>query len=281
MIRFLSIAAICASLGACAAGPAGGGATSSLFDVAPSDSVRPAGGGFGYSLTGAGDWQGGLTFTSVSGVARVEFEYSSVRNDDAEGELEISMPYLDGGVRRYEGLAYDGREVAVQLQAGPCEEAGERYTHFAALRIGAIAVMGCAREHDTEDRWSHYLMDYLPAIDLCLAEMGDAVEHVSLAYTMPGGASGVRMVDNDSQTWECATRDDDSAVNSIRQISAADVRGGEGEPVFVRGEIPELGAGCFVYESVRHADGSLIGAFGHDACDTTDFAAAGDPLTQS
>lgn len=281
MNRFITILSICAVMAGCASAPMGDGATSGLFDYAPSGSARTAGAGFGYELNGGEDWSGLLNFQSVGGVAKVDFSYASLRSDDAEGELDIAMPYMENGVRRYEGVASDGREVAVRLQAGPCEQAGERFTHFAAVRVGSIAVTGCALERNTQERWSSYLMEYLPAIDMCLEEMGDAIQYVSLAYAMPGGSSGVRMVDGEGQTWECALRDEDQAINSLRQLDAADAIFGEGDPVFVRGDIPELGAGCFVYESVRHADGTLIGAFGHDACDTTDIAAAPGGLTRS
>lgn len=282
MIRFLAVAAACLAMTACAAGPMTAGDMGfGAFDYTPSDERRQAGARFGYDLQGDGDWQGRLDFVDAAGGPQVDFIYASVRDDDASGELRIAMPYLDGGVRRYEGLAADGRDVAVRLQAGPCEVAGERHTHFAALRIGAIAVTGCADERAAQDRWSNYLMDFMPAIDLCLGEVGDQAQHVSLAYVMPRGTTGVRVVDVDNRTWECVTRDEDSAINSLRPIDAADTLLGEGDPVFVRHAVPELGAGCYIYESVRHADGALIGAFGFDACDAAPVALANKPLTRS
>jgi len=286
MFRFMTVAMVCLSLAACGAttsGGAGGGMAMSAFDYAPSGATRPAGAHFGYELQGMGDWQGDLAFQAEAGSPVVHFTYTPGEGtgDATQADLAIAMPYLDGGVRRYEGVAADGRAVDVQLQAGPCESGGERYTHFAAVRLGAMAVAGCAYERAAQDRWSNYLMDFMPAIDLCLAEMGDRAMHVSLAYALPGGSTGVRMVDLDNRSWECATREQDTAINSLRPLDAADVVLGEGDPIFVREEMPEFGEGCYVYESVREADGALIGAFGYDACDAAPVAQSTSALTPS
>ena len=247
----------------------GGGAA--LPPPAASAFDHPRAGGapaaFGFALESREGWSGQLTYEDEGGAARVALDYAIDGGPAGEAELEIAMPYLDGGVRRFHGMTASGETVELQLQAGPCDSAeGDGHTHFAALRVGDTAVAGCGRERGREDRWSNYLMDYLPAIDACLAEFRGEPAHVSVAYTMRGGATGVRIVDETLQTWECATRDAGQAVNSLRPLDAADALHGEGDPIFVRRAFPEFGEGCYVYESVREADGTLIGALGYDAC---------------
>ena len=251
----------------------GGGAApaASAFDHPRSDAAPAA--PFGFQLASVEGWSGRLSYEDNGGGARVVLDYAVDGGPAGQADLEIAMPYLDGGVRRFHGMTASGEPVELQLQAGPCERApGEGHTHFAALRVGDTAMAGCARERAREDRWSNYLMDYLPAIDACLAEFRGAPAHVSVAYTMRGGATGVRIVDDAMQTWECATREAGQAVNSLRPVDAADALHGEGDPIFVRGDFPEFGEGCYVYESVREADGTLIGALGYDACNAAPAA---------
>lgn len=235
-------------------------------------------GGFGYDLTGQTGWHGRIAYTDEDGSVRVALEYSLADRLLHSAMLEIEMPYLADGVRRFHGEDADGRPVALQLQAGPCEiEPGDRFTHFVALRAGGQVLAGCAREHGEDDRWSNYLMDYMPAIDACLAEFSGQPAHVSVAHTMRGGATGVRIVDESMQSWECVTREDGASVNSLRPLDSADAIFGEGDPIFVRGVFPDFGEGCYVYESVREADGTLIGALGYDACNAVPVTAVGDP----
>lgn len=278
MNRLIVIALVCAGLTACATdgvGPVGGGPdlASSAFDYAPSRASRPAGNQFGYRIAGDAGWQARMVFETVGGEARVDFNLSGRTSAAERAELMIAMPYLAGGVRRYDGVTGEGRNVFVELQAGPCRNAdGDTDPYFATIRLGDEAMTGCAIEVAPVDRWSNYLADYLPAIDSCLAEMEGGAQHVSLAYTLAGGATGIRLVDRDGASWECATREDGSSVNSLRPISAADAVFGEGDPIFVRSAMPAASDGCYVYEAVREADGRLIGALGYDACDS-DFDA--------
>jgi len=271
MTKLMVIALVCAGLTACAttdAGPGtGGGLASSAFDYAPSRATRTTDTRFGYRLAGEG-WNARMVFETVGGEARVDFRVDGAGRDPARAELLISMPYLDGGVRRYDGVTGDGRDVFVELQAGPCRNPdGGTHPYFATVRMGGRALSGCALETAPVDRWSNYLAAYLPAIDACLAEMAGEADHVSLAYTLAGGATGIRLVDHDGGSWECATREDGARVNSLRAINAADAVFGEGDPIFVRSLVPDAGTSCYVFETVREADGRLIGALGYDSCD--------------
>lgn len=271
MRQFLVLVAVCAGLGACTTtggDGAAGGLALSAFDYASSDATRQAGTRFGYELAGDDGWQGNLMFEEDSGVLSVVFSMT----DGTEAELRVGMPYLEDGVRRYHGSTVDGRDVFVELQAGPCAQGGDTQTHFAMVEIGSHQFEGCGLERAEIDRWSNYLMAFMPAIDICLGELGSRAQYVSLAYSQPGGNTGVRLVDQDGATWECTTREDDSAINSIRQLNAADALLGEGDPVFVRSQMPEFGDDCYVYESVRLADGSLVGALGYDTCDSVPMA---------
>ena len=270
MKRLIVLALVCAGLTACGAtttGGAGGGMVLSAMNGTANDMTPADEAGFGYSLAGGEGWDGDLQFLDEPGQPAVAFAFNSVHSGNATGELEISMPYLDEGVRRYHGESEAGEIIAIQLQAGPCRQDERTYTHFAAVRVGDMAVTGCAMERAELDSWTNYLMSYLPAIDTCLEEFGTSARHVSLAYEMSGGNTAVRLVDTAGLSWECATREDGNAMNSMRPLTEADAMFGEGNPVFVRGEIPGGFEGCYVYESVRESDGSLIGAFGYDVCD--------------
>lgn len=273
MRQLLVLVMVCTAVAACSStgDRSADGMALSAFDYAPSDATRQAGARFGYQLAGDAGWQGALEFEETSGVLAVVFTMP----DGTEAELRVGMPYLADGVRRYHGSTVDGREVFVELQAGPCEQGGDTLTHFALVEIGGSPFEGCALEQAEVDRWSNYLMDFMPAIDVCLGEFANRARHVSLAYAQPGGNTGVRLVDQDGATWECTTRDEDEAINSVRQLNAADAILGEGDPVFVRSRMPSLGEGCYVYETVRRADGSLIGALGYDTCDSVAVAALG------
>ncbi|WP_339742755.1 hypothetical protein [uncultured Maricaulis sp.] len=271
MKHVIVIALVCAGLTACATtgtgAGIGGGVASSAFDYAPARASRAADTRFGYRLAGD-EWQGRMVFESVSGEARVDFTLDAAESETDRAELLISMPYLDGGVRRYDGVTDHGRAVFVQLQAGPCHNSdGDIDPYFVTVRVGDAQMNGCAMETAPIDRWANYLADYLPAIDVCLAEMAGEADHVSLAYTLTGGATAIRLVDHDGSSWECATRDDGSHVNSLRAINAADAILGEGDPIFVRAFMPDASDSCYVFESVREGNGDLIGALGYDVCD--------------
>lgn len=219
---------------------------------------------FGYQLRSADGWDAELSFVDGERVPQVDMQLGQGGPLEETVRLDIAMPYLADGQRRYHGTTRDGRDVSVSLQAGPCD--AERSSHFARVEIGETVLEGCGREVASIDRWSNYLMTYLPAIDLCLGEVGPSARHVSLAYPI-GENTGVRIVDGEDATWECVTRDADDAVNSVRMLDAADVIFGEGDPIFVRRRVPDVGSDCYAYETVRRADGELIGAFGHEVCD--------------
>ncbi|WP_297730523.1 hypothetical protein [uncultured Maricaulis sp.] len=278
LLRVLFLALIGTSLAACASttthtgGAAGGGLASSAFNYAPSGRAPVT--GAGYDLRG-GDWTGQLGYVDDEGDARALLQMSYADGRQVRAYLDIAMPYLDGGLRQFNGEDSEGRLIHLELQAGPCRtQSGDTLIYFADMSIGRRTASGCGREVGGEhDRWSNYLIDYLPVIDLCLAEFRDRAQHVSIAYTMSGGETGVRIVDLDTRTWECATREQGTAINSVRPLDAADAMFGEGDPIFVRGELPTFGEGCYVYEAVREADQTLIGAFGFDACDAGPVAA--------
>lgn len=239
--------------------------SSAAFDYAPvredtTDMAR-----FGYSLSGLdGGWDGAMTFESEGGGLAVDLALD--RGGEAmQAALDISMPYLEGGVRRFNGMAESGEDVEVVLQAGPCADATGTQTHFVTISIGLEQIRGCASEQAATDRWSNYLPAYLPAIDTCLRELRNDAEHVTLAYPV-ASATGVRLGNRLGSRWECVTRQGNQAVNALRELDSGDVMPGENDPIFVRGEMPMAGEGCYVYESVRAADGTLIGAFGFDAC---------------
>ncbi|WP_291843964.1 hypothetical protein [Maricaulis sp.] len=274
-MRALILAGLGLSLGACATtythSADGGGLASAAFNYAPSSRAPVS--GAGYELLGHSGWAGRLSYYDDEGDARAQLVMRYADGREVNARLDIVMPYLDGGLRQFRGADQDGRPVSVELQAGPCSSReGGTLIYFADMSIGNQTVSGCGREVGETDRWSNYLIDYLPMINLCLSDFRDRARHVSMAYTLAGGETGVRIVDLDMRTWECATREAGTQINTVRPLDAADAMFGEGDPIFVRGAMPEFGEGCYVYEAVREADGALIGAFGFDACNAGPIA---------
>lgn len=277
ILRTLLLALVATSLAACATTTVsdsrnGGSMATTAFNYAPSSRAPVT--GAGYDLVSDEGWTGRLAYVDDEGDARARLTMAYDDGLAIDVDLDIAMPYLDGGVRRFHGTDVNGRAVEVELQAGPCREpGGDTLIYSADVMMAGLTASGCGREAGGNlDRWSNYLMTYLPVIDMCLGEFRDQAQHVSYAYTMSGGETGVRLVDLDARTWECATREGGEAINSVRPLDAADAMYGEGDPVFVRGSMPEFGEGCYVYEAVRAEDQTLIGAFGFDACDTGDIA---------
>jgi hypothetical protein len=240
----------------------------SAFDYTTSDNRNMDTSRFGYELAGDGSaWDASLRFEDTPGEPKLDFSMTRTDGVETGGELTIAVPYLENGVRRFSGTSDEGDVIEVALQAGPCQgnAADEVYGYFATVSVNGHATTGCGFEVAAIDRWSNYLFDYLPAIDVCLAEFGGRGQHVSVAYPV-GEATGVRVVDETGHTWECVTRDNDSAVNAMRPLDAADAVFGEGDPIFIRAALPGFGEGCYVYEAIREANGGLIGSFGFDSC---------------
>lgn len=261
MERILLVFFVAVSVTACATTSPGGNLASSAFDYEPARSNDLPDNHFSYEMEGDAGWSGSMVYETTGRGIDVDFSFSG-NGVSQRADLEMEEPYLNGGVRRFTGQTGAGDDVFVMLQAGPCD--GGEHSYFATLVIGGERFSGCASENALNDRWSNYLSDWMPAIDLCVAELRNEAEHVTFAYSTSSGTA-VRMADHSGNRWECITVDD-RRVNAIVPLSAVDVRLGEADPIFVRSQMPARGDACFIYESVRDADGVLIGAFGYDSC---------------
>ncbi|GJL98230.1 MAG: hypothetical protein DHS20C06_20470 [Hyphobacterium sp.] len=261
MKRFLMVVMAATGLTACATTSPGGDLASSAFDYEPARVAELPDHHFGYEMTGDDGWEGSMVYEASGRTINVDFNLAG-NGLAATADLAIEDPYLNEGVRRFIGQTAAGDDVFVLLQAGPCN--GGEASYFATLVIGSTRLNGCASEHAANDRWSNYLADWMPAIDLCVAELSSRADHVTFAYSTASGTA-VRLADNSGNRWECNTVDD-RRVNAIAPLTAVDVRLGEADPIFVRSQMPTQGDACYVYESVRDASGVLIGAFGYDSC---------------
>jgi hypothetical protein len=261
MKRIFMVLIAAAGLTACATTSPGGGLASSAFDYEPARSTDLPDNHFGYEMSGEGGWQGAMVYEPSGETINVAFDFNG-SGMAANANLDIEEPYLNEGVRRFTGETAGGEEVFVMLQAGPCNDGADSY--FATLVIAGERYRGCASENATNDRWSNYLADWMPAIDLCVDELHNQADHVTFAYSTSSGTA-VRLADHSGNRWECVTVGD-RRVNAVVPLNAVDVMLGEGDPIFVRSEMPAQGDACYVYESVRQANGTLIGAFGYDSC---------------
>ncbi|WP_421792600.1 hypothetical protein [Hyphobacterium sp.] len=261
MIRLLIVLTAAASLAACATTSAENSLAISTFDYEPARSSDLPDSHFGYELVGEAGWAGQMTYANSGGEVAVDF-VSNAGGDQQTAELAMEEPYLNGGVRRFTGSTEAGADIFVMLQAGPCA-AGD-HTYFATMVIGDVQYRGCASENAANDRWTNYLDDWMPAIDLCVTELRSQAEHVTYAYSTASGTA-VRLADHNGNRWECVTIED-RRINAVRSLSAVDVILGEADPIFIRSEMPAQGDACYIYESVRTAEGTLIGAFGYDSC---------------
>lgn len=260
MKQFLLVMFIAVGLTACATTSPNGQLASRAFDYAPARSNDLPDSHFGYEMVGEGGWQGAMLYGASERGVDVDFSFDG-SGGVQRAALVMEEPYLNGGVRRFSGQSESGSDVFVMLQAGPC---GSGQSYFVTLVMGQERLSGCASETSASDRWSNYLADWLPAIDLCLTELRHEAEHVIFAYATASGTA-VRLADHSGNRWECVTIDDER-VNAILPLSAVDVRLGESDPIFVRSQIPARGNACYVYESVRDENGALMGAFGYDSC---------------
>ena len=261
MKRIITVLIAAAGLTACATTSPGGNLASNAFDYEPQRATELPDRHFGYVMSGEEGWDGAMIYESSGQSIDVNFTFSG-SGADTSASLAMEEPYLNEGVRRFTGQTNDGRDVFVMLQAGPC--AGGDETYFATLVIGSDRFRGCASENAANDRWSNYLAAWMPAIDLCMAELRNDADHVTFAYSTASGTA-IRMADHSGNRWECVTVND-ARVNAIVPLSAVDVRLGEADPIFVRSEMPTRGNACYVYETVRDEGGMLIGAFGYDSC---------------
>ena len=261
MIRILTLLFTAAGLTACATTGPGGNLASNAFDYAPQRSAELPDHHFGYVLSSDAGWDGAMIYRSTAQSIDVDFTFSD-SGEDVSAALDMEEPYLNEGVRRFTGQTQDGHEVFILLQAGPCGNGDQSY--FATLVIGGQRYRGCASEHAANDRWSNYLADWMPAIDLCMSELRNEADHVTFAYSTASGTA-VRMADYSGNRWECITVND-ARVNAVVPLTTVDVRLGEADPIFVRSELPARGEACYIYETVREANGTLIGAFGYDSC---------------
>lgn len=261
MTRLLFVIVSGIVLTACATTSPGGNLASSAFDYAPARSNELPDSHFGYALVGEAGWDGQMTYAPAGEDVVVEFS-SNADGAHQLAELAMEEPYLNGGVRRFTGATAAGADIFVMLQAGPCD--GGAHTYFATLVIGGSRHTGCASETAANDRWTNYLSDWMPAIDLCVNELRHQADHVTYAYSTASGTA-VRLADHSGNRWECVTVED-RRINAVRPLTAVDVMFGEADPIFVRSEMPAQGDACYVYESVRTAEGGLIGAFGYDSC---------------
>ncbi|KPP80508.1 MAG: lipoprotein [Oceanicaulis sp. HLUCCA04] len=183
--------------------------------------------------------------------------------------LAMAEPWLADGVQRYEGRIDRIGEIALILEAGPCAIGDVRYGHFATLDMGGRLHEGCARETGPHPLWTREIGEFLPAVNACLAD-DDAPagngQRVSLAYHR-GGSAVVRFDVQGGGRFDCEY---DASGISWQTVSDQEPRQpGEGNPYFIPGRLPQDGEGCFLYESVRDAQGRTIGALAHDGCTVT------------
>ncbi|WP_420431146.1 hypothetical protein [Hyphobacterium sp.] len=260
MKQFLLVFFVAIGVTACATTSPNGQLASSAFDYEPARGNDLADNHFGYEMVGEAGWQGAMLYNASGSGMDVDFSFDG-SGGAQRAALAMEVPYLNGGVRRFSGHSESGADVFIMLQAGPC---GPGQSFFVTLVMGQERFNGCASETSASDRWSNYLADWLPAIDLCVNELRHEAEHVIFAYATASGTA-VRLADHTGNRWECVTVNDER-INAILPLSVVDVRLGEADPIFVRSQIPARGDGCYVYESVRDETGTLMGAFGYDSC---------------
>lgn len=179
--------------------------------------------------------------------------------------LAMAEPWLADGVQRYEGRLDRSGEIALTLQAGPCAIADMRYGLFATLEIGGRVREGCARETGPHVRWTHEIGEFLPHINACMASR-EGLARVSLAYREGDGVI-VRFDQPDGGRADCESASDGVQWRAVE--SSAPRLPGEGDPYFLPGRMPGDGEGCFLYERVRDAQDTTLGALAHDACAVT------------
>ncbi|MCP2670839.1 hypothetical protein NHF40_07860 [Maricaulaceae bacterium EIL42A08] len=273
----LGIAAVIASLAAACSATTTSSPTAGFEAAAPAAASAPQAmpQAAGYQISGD-TFAGDLAFEAQG--ARVVATYRHAV-DGAEmliAEMDIDQAFLVDGVRRFEGLSDRGVEMMIEMVAGPCAVGGRTYPRFVTVIAGRLMYEGCAREVGPAVTWAEDLPRYLPAIAACEA----AGSQSSMAFARRGeGAVIHARTDGDtalvryeygqSGRWECAFERGRASWSIVNESAPA--LADEGVVRFIPGRVPAAGEGCYLYERVERADGSIIGALAHDVC-TPGFA---------
>ncbi len=273
----LGVAAAIASLAAACSATTTSTPTAGFEAAAPAAAPAPQAmpQAAGYQISGE-TFAGDLVFEARGGRAVATYRHAVDGAETLIADMEIDPAFLVDGVRRFEGLSDRGVDMMIEMVAGPCEVGGRTYARFATVTAGRLVFDGCAREVGPAVTWAEELPRYLTAIEACeaagnrssmaFARRGEgAVIHVR----SEGGTALVRYEYGQSGRWECAVERGRASWSIVNESAPA--LADEGLVRFIPGRVPAAGEGCYLYERVERADGSVIGALAHDVC-TPGFA---------
>lgn len=259
------------TLGACATMPdTAAPSMQTGFSGAPSIPPREAPRA-GYRFVGA-DFSGELVFEDRGGTPAATLRHQVRGADPLRAELRFSEPYLADGVHAFEGESDSGLPLDLVLEHGVCEAGGRAYGYFATLHAGRLTYEGCAGETGPVLRWTNDLPRHLPAIEACQAHARtSAVMHFAgsgrreiVHVREEAGEPVVRYAFPGSGRFDCRLNHGQIQWRPVAADTA--MQPGEGDPVFLPGQMPEAGDDCRLYARVRDGGGGLIGALGYDVC---------------
>lgn len=235
-------------------------------DVEPARTDEPA----GYALTGR-NFDAALIYEERRGRAIITYSHQVAGAPQITAELDLGEPWMAGGVRRFQGVSDQGLDVSVSMYSGPCAAGQGEFSRFAEISIGRVSYEGCARETGPVQRWTELLPGALPLVQTCQ----DDTRAGTVAFARQGTARITHARVEDGQTvlryqfgsrgrWDCRQGRSGTDWTIVPDTAAALT--GEGNPIFVVGDVPAAGDACFLYERFVDADGAVLGAIGEDAC---------------
>jgi putative lipoprotein len=110
------------------------------------------------------------------------------------------------------------------------------------------------------DDWSRFLLELMPAINVCLQEPVGDLPRVVKAWPMNHGMVGVRLQNIDGGRHQCIAAATGAAVDQVELLGFEAARApGEGNPIFTPADVAYPGGACFRHERVETADGRFVG----------------------
>jgi hypothetical protein len=167
-------------------------------------------------------------------------------------EMTVSGPYVTPEATDT-GAHVQSNDISLTLTPGICIWEGETYPLTATVQItNSRPLNGCALV-----RWDHYLNEFLPQIDACIAASPQTT-WVTFAGHGDEGDVWVRLQGNGRQV-DCQTTIDVSQPSILPRLADLGIAG-DGEAIFVRGSSgPNPGGECYEAPEVRSASGELLG----------------------
>lgn len=198
---------------------------------------------------------------------------------EAPAELRGEMRRFDPlGIRVWRGRAAgDARDWVAFVDSETCADtmADQSFPMRALVsRPDGSLLAGCCGEpvpaaeaKDSATDWSARLMDFLPAIETCLAASNGPMV-VTKAWPLNRGLVGVRLLDPERRRFDCLAPHAGGAPVAYSAIEGDGTRlPGEFQPLFTPNPGQPPAGECYQHQQVFHpTTGAALGWLSYDTC---------------